>query len=83
MTLEEQLAHFDRHSAKAYTRCLKDFKVRREAIVAEARQRIIDGFDIYGAQGFSWSFDRLHEAELEEFADAVNYRLMKMYQSWY
>jgi hypothetical protein len=82
MTLEEQLSHFDRYSDKAYTRCLKDFKVRRDQIIAAARERIIAGYEEYGAAGYSWGYHPLHSAELEEAADMVNYRLMKMYQGW-
>jgi hypothetical protein len=82
LTLKEQLAHFDRHADKAYTRCLRDFKARREGIIQEARARIIAGYDLYGAEGYRWDYARLHAAELEEVADMVNYRLMKMYQGW-
>ena len=82
MTLEEQLAHFDRNFDKAYARCLRDFKQRKEEIKAKSRERLIDGHPIYGDEGFHWSYARLHDAELEEFADAPNYRLMKMTRGW-
>jgi hypothetical protein len=82
VTLEEQLAHFDQNWDKAYARSLRDFKRRKEEIRAEGRRRIIQGFPIYGAQGYSWPYERLDTAELQEFADAPNYRLMKMKQGW-
>jgi hypothetical protein len=82
LTLEEQLAHFDRYAERAYTRTLRDYKLRKQEILTEARNRIIAGYDLYGAQGYSWPYDRLHAAELEEGADMVNYRLMKMKQGW-
>jgi len=82
VTLDEQLLHFDRNFDKAYARCLKDFKARKDAIRSEARQRMIEGFPVYGAEGFGWDYARLHAAELQEFADAPNYRLMKMWQGW-
>ena len=82
MTLDEQLAYFDRKAEQAFTRCLKDFRARRESIIVEARERIIAGFDMYGAEGFRWDYHRLRQAELEEYADGINYRLMRIYQGW-
>jgi hypothetical protein len=82
LSLDAQLEHFDRYADRAYARCLRDFKARKEDIIQEARARIIAGYDIYGAEGYHWSYPRLHAAELEEVADMVNYRLMKMYQGW-
>jgi hypothetical protein len=82
LTLDEQLLHFDRNFDKAYARCLKDFKVRKEAIRSEARQRMIEGFPVYGAEGFGWDYARLRAARLEEYADGVNYQLMSQYQGW-
>ena len=83
MTLEDQLAHFDRYADQAYARCLKDFKARKADILAEARRRLAEGYDLYGEAGYHWTYADLHAAELEEYADGLAYRLMKMYQSWY
>lgn len=82
MTLDEQLAHFDRYAEKAYARCLKEFKDRKPDIIAAARQRLIDGYDVYKAEGYGWEYERLRAARLEEYSDGINYRLMSMFQSW-
>lgn len=82
MTLDEQLDFFDRKAERAYAECLRDVRARKAEVIAEARQRLIDGHALYGAQGFAWPHERLHAAELEEVADMVNYRLMKMHQGW-
>jgi hypothetical protein len=82
VTLEEQLAHFDRYADKAYARCLREFKDRKQSIITEARARIVAGYDLYGAEGYSWEYGRLRAARLEEYADAINYQLMNMYRGW-
>ncbi len=80
--LDVQLEYFDRHAEKAYARCLRAFKERKPEIIAEARRRLEAGFPVYGDEGWHWSHERLHQAELEEVGDMVNYRLMKMRQGW-
>lgn len=82
MTLEEQLEYFDRKAERAYAQCLRAFKGRKEEVIAEARRRLIAGYDAYGDEGWHWSHEKLHQAELEEVGDMVNYRLMKMRQGW-
>jgi hypothetical protein len=82
LTLEDQLDLFDREADRMYARCLRSFKDRKGEILAASRQRLIEGYEQYGAGGFSWPHDRLHQAELEEYADAINYRLMKAHQGW-
>ena len=82
LTLEQQLEHFDRKAEQAYARCLRSFKDRKPEIIQRARQRLVEGQGIYGDDGFHWTHARLHEAELEEMADLVNYRLMKIHQGW-
>jgi DNA segregation ATPase FtsK/SpoIIIE-like protein len=82
VTLDEQLAHFDRRAEQAYARCVREMKERRESIIAEARARIIAGYELYEAVGFTWPYAQLRDARLEEYADAVNYELMSLYQGW-
>jgi len=82
LTLEEQLAFFDRYFDQAYARSLRDFKHRKEEIRSRARQRLIDGEKVYGDQGFHWSYKRLDDEEMQEHSDAPMYRLMKMKQGW-
>jgi hypothetical protein len=82
LTLEDQLAHFDRNAAKAYARCLREFKDCKQTIIAEARSRLIAGFAEYGDEGYRRTWAELRDARLEEYADAINYRLMSVYQGW-
>lgn len=82
MTLDDQLQFFDRKCDNAYARCLRDFKARKPAIIAEARRRLIEGYDLYGDQMFHRSYMDLREAELQEAADMLNYRLGTMRQGW-
>jgi hypothetical protein len=82
LTLEEQLAYFDRKAEQAYARTLRAYKDRREAILCEARRRMVDSHPLYGDRSWGKSYEALHQDELEEMADSVNYRLMKMHQGW-
>ena len=82
LTLEQQLEHFDRKAEKAYARCLRTFKDRREQILVEARERLVGSFATYGDESFGKTHEALHQDELEEMADLINYRLMKMWQGW-
>ncbi len=84
MTLDEQLALFDRKAEQVYQRRLRVMKSpdHRALVLAEARRRLIEGFGLYGDSMFGRSFDDLCQAELEEDADAINYRLGRVYQGW-
>ena len=82
MTLDEQLAVFDRKSEQAYRRCLRAFKDRREEILAEARRRMVESHPQYGDKSWRKGFCELHQDELEEMADLVNYRVMKISRGW-
>lgn len=82
MTLQEQLAYFDRKGKQAYIRCLREFKGNPELIIAGARKRLLANGHIYGDSGFHRSFAELKVMRFEEYDDSVNYQLMSMYQGW-
>lgn len=82
LTLEQQLEHFDRKAEQAYARCIRAFKDRRSEVLAEARRRLVDSHAEHGDRSFHKTFQELHQDELEEMADLVNYRLMKIHQGW-
>ena len=80
--LDEQLQHFDRHCQQAYVQTLKAFKVRKPEILAEARKRMQEGYAAYGDTSFHKTYDQLRREELEEMADAIVYRLMRIRNGW-
>ena len=80
--LDEQLLFFDRHAEKAYVQCLRAFKERREPILCEARRRMAEGYSSYGDTSFHKTHKELRQEELEEMADAVVYRLMRIRNGW-
>ena len=82
MTLDEQLAVFDRKSEQAYRRCLRSFKDRHEEILSEARKRMVASYPDYGDRSWRKGFHELRQDELEEMADCINYRVMRIAQGW-
>jgi hypothetical protein len=84
VTISRQLAHFDRHCGAAYAAHLRNLKRAsyRERVLAEARSRLLAGWGVYGDSMFTRAHDDLVDAECEEDADAINYRLGRLYQGW-
>ena len=82
LSLEDQLQHFDRKAEQAYVKCLRSFKERKEDILAEARSRLINGFTTFGDTGWHRTYQELRREELEEAADMINYRLMRLRNGW-
>jgi hypothetical protein len=80
MDLEQQLSYFDANVQLAYDRCLQEFADDRPQITAKARERLIDGYPAYGMKGWLWCRFRLKRERREEYADAVNYRVMQLWQ---
>lgn len=82
MTLEEQLAYFDKHKSQALARSCRDYKNLKELVLAEARSRLVEGFATYGDASWSKTYTELRQDELEELADAVVYRVIRMSRGW-
>ena len=84
MTLEEQLDLFDRRAEQAYARHLRHLKDPdyKRQVLRMARVRLAEGFETYGDLMFTWSHQRLTDEELQEDADAINYRLARIHRGW-
>ena len=78
LTLDEQLAYFDAHAEEALEGCRDALALLRPTILSLARKRMIEGFPAYRDKGWRKDEQALRQEELEEYADAVNYRLMRM-----
>lgn len=84
MKLEEQLDYFDRKAEQAYKQRLQQAKrpEHKALVIAGARRRLIEGFDLYGDAMFHRSHAELVEEEMQEDEDGLNWRLARMKQGW-
>jgi hypothetical protein len=78
LSLAEQLDYSDTNAEEALRRCEFAMAAHRESILVLARRRLVDGFPEYRDHSWRKDDDALLVEELEEYADAVNYRLMRM-----
>jgi hypothetical protein len=71
--LAEQLRRFDACADEAFEEVMGHMRVRKDHIIAMARERLIDGFREFGDEMWHWlESDSVHEGE-QEGADHVNY----------
>jgi hypothetical protein len=84
ISLADQLEHFDRKCEQALARRVArlrdpEYKAR---VIAEARRRLVAKHPEFGDEMFHRTHADLAQAELEEDADGLNYRLARQYQGW-
>jgi len=80
MTLEEQLAEYDRLAALSYERALQESVEERKAIIAEGRRRLMAGEPLYGDEGWHWTPAKLKREKRQEKADDVVYGVFLLRQ---
>ena len=81
VSLDEQLAVWDRFADRAYEMALDSMAQNYARIMELARARLIDGYAEYGDAMFTASVEDLHEDALEEAADMTNYWVARMWQA--
>lgn len=81
MTLEQQLAVWDRFAAGAYEMALDSMAANYHRIVTMARARLVEGYPLHGDAMFTATTEQLHQEALEEYADACNYWVARMWQT--
>lgn len=77
----EQLAIFEKYAERAYEMALDSMAANYHRIVSMARARMTDGVTQYGSRMFEASEAQLHQETLEEYADAVNYWVARMWKA--
>lgn len=82
MTLEEQLDFFDRRAERALIDGQRWVKNNRGIVLAVARERLIANYPVFGDTSFRRPYDELVQEEIQEYADAPNWRLMRLWQGW-
>lgn len=81
MGLEEQTAVFDEYHARAYEMALDSMAANHDRIARMARERLTAGAAQFGDRMFRAAPEVLHGDALEEFADALNYWVAKMWST--
>jgi hypothetical protein len=72
---QQQLALFDRNANNLFDAAVAEMVANKHLIIATARQRLEQGFELYGCTMWAWSLDVLRANRFEEYADGLNYML--------
>lgn len=80
LTLEEQLTWFDANVGKAVSNVHVFMDTWHDEIVSAARERLIQGHEVFGSKMFNDPNATLWRDTVEEVADAIDYRLARMYK---
>ena len=75
MDLIEQLSVFDEVADNAFDDMLTEMQERKLDIIDTARDRLIEGYDEYIDEMWTWDDMRRDQEWMEEVADAVNYKV--------
>lgn len=75
LTKQQQLLALDRNAARLYQRMICEIRQHEHTITALARQRLEQGFELYGSLMWTWDLGKLRENRMEEYADGLNYML--------
>jgi hypothetical protein len=79
IALDSKLEDFDRHADLAVTWIVQWIEENREAFIAQARGRLIEGHWRYRDRlMFELSNDELNAETSQEIADAINYQTTKL-----
>ena len=75
MDLIEQLSVFDEVADERFDDMLIEMQERKLDIIDTARDRLIEGYDEYIDEMWTWDDMRRDMEWMEEVADAVNYKV--------
>lgn len=74
VSLQEKLDSFDKHSQAAFDELVEWLARDREALIAAARGRLVEGHYRYGDRlMYEYTPDELKAEASQEVADAINY----------
>ena len=75
MDLIEQLSVFDEVADNAFDDMLIEMQERKLDIIDTARDRLIEGYDEYIDEMWTWDDMRRDQEWMEEVADGLNYKV--------
>lgn len=79
MTLQAKLDAFDSHSQAAFDELLEWLHRDRDALIAAAKGRLVEGHYRYGDRlMYEYSQDELKAEACQEVADAINYTHLRV-----
>ena len=72
---QQQLDLFYRYAHVLFERMVGEIEANEELITAIARERLEQGFELYGCLMWTWILEELRRNRFEEYADGLNYML--------
>ena len=78
INLNEQMLAFEANCDEAFDNLIEWMCEKKDDIIEAARERMVEGFDLYGDEMWTWTPEQRDSAKVEELADAVNYSIPDM-----